>query len=108
MIEALEKFDKWPSGDYRPILSLSVLPSNIAERFNGHLIEGRDDLDEFTAVCFSLDQIGPVLFISHRNDSANQTEVDVDLGVDAETAMHRVRTEFNIKDIQVLWKLDTS
>ena len=108
MVEAVMKFDKWPSGDYRPILSLSVLPSDIAQRFNGHLIEGRDDLDEFTAVCFRLDKIGPVLFISHRNDSASQTEVDVDLGVDAETALHRVLAEFDIKDIQVLWKLETT
>jgi hypothetical protein len=108
MVEAIEKFEKWPSGDYRPILSLLVSPSALASRFNGYLIDGKDDLDEFTAVCFHVEGVGPVLFVSHANDPSPQTEVDVDFGVDADAAMRLVMAEFDINEIDVLWKHNTS
>jgi len=98
-----EEFQGWPSGDFKPILSASVTIDEIANLIGSKLVEGTDDLGEFLATFFSIEDIGPVVVVRHYNDPKKNAVINVDREVVTNLVVPEIINILRLDKSSVSW-----
>lgn len=101
-------FKGWPNGDGKPILELCLTPVDIENRYRIVFKREKDDLDWLLASHFIDSIVGPIVMMRHENSPSTGTIVYVDINVDSNEALERVKHILGLKITEVAWEAVSS
>ncbi len=94
----------WPSGESKPLLATSKLPSELVAKLGVEIFQDRDDLDWYEAAIIEVVNLGPVLIIRHKNNPQGLTAVYVDKELASDIAENQLCKLLGLAENEISWR----
>jgi len=101
-------WERWPSGDSRPIAVLPYELPELSDRYGLEYEEGIDDLDRYRLAAIELGAVGQAWVVKHEGDQNRGTVVYVDAAADIDEAQSLLVGALGIERGQLVWAAPTS